>query len=118
MRLSLLATCLLLAGCAAPLEHAVSADDSENRESPADLRTRKTGDDWPCFLGPTADGVSAEKGILTKWPKAGPEVVWTKDVGGGYAGPVVSKGRLFLFDRVRDKQRLRAFEAETGKHLW
>jgi outer membrane protein assembly factor BamB len=118
MRLPLLFACLLLAGCAAPHEHAASADDTEPRESPPDLRTRKTGDDWPCFLGPTGDGVSKEKGILTRWPKAGPDLVWTKLVGIGYAGPVVSRGRLFFFDRVRNKQRLRALKAETGEELW
>src|SRR5262245_42790292 len=119
MRLPLLLACLLLTGCAAQHERAVSAEDStEPRELPPDLRTRKTGHDWPCFLGPTADSVSKEKGILTKWPKAGPELVWSKIVGIGYSGPVISCGRLFVFDRVRNKQRLRALKSETGEELW
>lgn len=115
----LLLVCVVLSGCGAPDERAVSADDKvEPDAAPTDLRTRKTGDDWPCFLGPTGDGVSTEKGILTRWPKAGPPVVWSLATGTGYSGPVVSRGRLFLFDREGNKQRLRAFEAETGKALW
>ena len=120
MRQSLLLACLLLAGCGPASERAASADETaEPRDQPPpDLRTRKTGEDWPCFLGPTGDNVSTEKGILTRWPKAGPEVVWSKVVGIGYAGPVVSRGRLFFFDRVRNRQRLRALKAETGEELW
>ena len=40
-------------------------------ESPPDLRTRKTGSDWPTFLGPNQDGVSSETGILKSWPAGG-----------------------------------------------
>ena len=28
-------------------------------------------DDWPQFRGPNRDGVSAEKGLLQKWPDGG-----------------------------------------------
>lgn len=105
---------LLLAGCGTS-EVALSAD---TEAPPPDLRTRKSGHDWPCFLGPGGDNVSPETGILTSWPKAGPRVVWSKTVGIGYSGPVVSRGRLFFFDRIRNKQRLRAFNAETGEELW
>src|SRR6516225_8291976 len=101
MRVPLLLGCLLLVGCGLQSERAVNAEDKpEPREVlPEDLRTRKTGHDWPCFLGPTGDGVSAEKGILSKWPKAGPAVVWSIETDSGYSGAVVSRGRLFLFDR-------------------
>ena len=39
-------------------------------------------DDWPQWLGPHRDGISAEKGLLTTWPaKAGPPLVWDREVG-------------------------------------
>jgi len=66
-----------------------------------DLRTRKTGSDWPCFLGPTGDSKSTEKGILTDWPVKGPRIVWQRKVEEGYGMPSTSKGRLFMFDRVQ-----------------
>ncbi|HJZ92824.1 MAG TPA: PQQ-binding-like beta-propeller repeat protein [Gemmataceae bacterium] len=87
-------------------------------ESPPDLRTRKTGSDWPTFLGPTRDGVSPEKGILTRWPREGLKVVWEVPMGLGFAAPVVSKGRVFHFDRFGDDNRLSCRTAETGKLLW
>ncbi len=107
--------CLLLAcafvGCKDP-KPAPVADPVD------DLRTRKDGSDWTRFLGPNNDGTSSEKGILTKWPKDGLEIVWEAEMGEGYAPPVTSEGRLFHFDRFKDKQRLTCRNAETGKLLW
>ena len=54
--------------------------------------------DWPQWLGPTRDGVSTEKGILSPWPKEGLRVVWQKPVGTGYGIPSISRGRLFQFE--------------------
>jgi outer membrane protein assembly factor BamB len=85
---------------------------------PPDLGKRKTGSDWPVFLGPTGDGVSSEKGIVRPWPEQGPRVVWEKKVGSGYSMPVVSRGRLFLFDRVGNRARLRCWKSETAEELW
>ena len=140
--------CLLALGCGAPApptppqaanprrpppsvqERAPAAEpaDYAPKEAPAavkhddplppDLRTRKTGSDWPAFLGPTGDSVSAEKGIVTPWPKEGPRQLWQLRTGVGYAMPSISRGRLFLFDRLRNRARLRAFNSETAEQLW
>lgn len=85
---------------------------------PPDLWARRAGSDWPGFLGPTANGVSPEKGILTTWPKDGLKVVWEAPMGQGFAPPAVSRGRLFHFDRFGDNNRLTCRNAETGKRLW
>jgi outer membrane protein assembly factor BamB len=85
---------------------------------PPDLGMRKAGVDWPCFLGPSGNSTSPEKGILKPWPKDGPRLVWEKKIGTGYSMPVVSRGRLFLFDRVRNRARLRCWKSETAEHLW
>src|SRR5687767_1005500 len=68
-----------------------------------DLRARKTGVDWPTFLGPTQDSVSPERGLLASWPEGGPRVVWQRPIGEGYAPPAIHKGRLFAVDRVGGK---------------
>jgi outer membrane protein assembly factor BamB len=109
MRRMLLAI-LLAAGCA-------KAQTAVNDERP-DLWARKAGVDWPCFLGPTHDGVSPEKGIVTQWPKEGLRVLWEAEMGMGFAAPVVSKGRLFHFDRFGNNARLTCRNAETRKRLW
>ncbi|MFQ3592868.1 MAG: PQQ-binding-like beta-propeller repeat protein [Gemmataceae bacterium] len=111
----------VLASCGPTLlpsvaEETVSADPDETL--PENLWTRKTGEDWPCFLGPRHDSTSAEKGLIVPWPKPGPRIVWEKEIGIGYSMPVVARGRLFLFDRLRNRCRLRAMKAETGETLW
>src|SRR5260370_14051178 len=73
---------------------------------PADLRTRKSGADWPHFLGPTGDSISTEKGILSPWPNDGLKIVWHRDLGTGYGPPAVSRGRIFYADRLGNKARL------------
>jgi outer membrane protein assembly factor BamB len=74
--------------------------------------------DWPTILGPTRDGVSAEKGIIAPWPKEGLKKLWECDLGIGYAPPVVAGGRLYHFDRFGDNARLTCRDAATGKPLW
>ncbi|MFO0930189.1 MAG: PQQ-binding-like beta-propeller repeat protein [Gemmataceae bacterium] len=118
-------TCLVLLltlGCARPpVETPVAAEAppaAADDALPPDLRTRKTGDDWPCFLGPTHDSVSREKGILTPWPAGGPRIVWERAIDVGYAMPSISRGRLFLFDRTRNRCTLRCWKAETAEPLW
>ncbi len=56
-------------------------------------------DDWPQWLGPQRDGVWRESGIVEKFPQGGPKVRWRTPVGGGYAGPAVANGRVYVTDR-------------------
>jgi outer membrane protein assembly factor BamB len=39
-------------------------------------------------------------------------------LGNGYGAPTISKGRLFIFDRIDDGARLRCLKSETGELLW
>lgn len=105
------------AGRAAPAAPA-SRDVPDSAELPPDLGTRKAGSDWPGFLGPLGTGASPEKGILTSWPKDGLRLVWQTEVVSGYGAPSISRGRLFLFDRDGDHDRLRCLNSETGEILW
>lgn len=73
--------------------------------------------DWPQFLGPTRDGHSADT-VATGFPATGPAVVWKMDVGQGYAGPAVSGGKVFVFHRVADEERIDCVDALTGKSIW
>ncbi|HTU18434.1 MAG TPA: PQQ-binding-like beta-propeller repeat protein [Gemmataceae bacterium] len=110
--------CLLALGCGAAETAAPDVEAKPGDPLPKDLRTRKTGSDWPRFLGPTGDSISTEKGILSPWPKQGPPIVWQKELAEGYGMPVISRGRIFIFDRVRDRARLRCCNSETGEQLW
>jgi hypothetical protein len=74
-------------------------------------------EDWPQYLGPSRDSISAEKGILRSWPQNGPEVLWTVAVGKGFGGPVVKEGKVYLLDRD-DKvgDNLRCLNLADGKN--
>jgi outer membrane protein assembly factor BamB len=96
----------------------VVKSDATDRQAPVkDLRTRKSGDDWPAFLGPTGDSRSRETGILTDWSN-GLKVVWHRELGLSYGMPTISRGRLFQFDGLPGRARLICMESETGKELW
>src|SRR4051812_20719183 len=74
--------------------------------------------DWPQLLGPSRNGTSLEKDLLDTWPKKGPTVVWQRDVGEGYASPVVASGRVILFHRVGNEDVIQSLDAATGKPGW
>ena len=75
-------------------------------------------DDWPQWLGPNRNGVSAETGINTSWPEKGPKQLWQREVGSGFAGPVVVGNRLILFHRVGDMEVVECLDPADGKKMW
>jgi outer membrane protein assembly factor BamB len=92
-------------------------------------------DDWPQWLGPQRDGVWRENGIVSQFPKDGPKVRWRTPIEGGYAGPAVAQGRVYITDRVLaqgaknpgnpfaktsvpGKERVLCLDEATGKVLW
>jgi outer membrane protein assembly factor BamB len=63
---------------------------------------RASADDWPQWLGPERDGVWRESGIVTVLPDgAAPKVRWRIPVHGGYAGPAVAAGKVYVMDFKR-----------------
>ena len=49
--------------------------------------------DWPQWRGPNRNGISADSGLLQRWPKGGPRLVRTvKGLGNGYASQVIAGG--------------------------
>jgi len=53
--------------------------------------------DWPCFRGPNADGMSPETGINKDWKAKPPKVLWRLPMSdGGFAGPSVADGKVFI----------------------
>lgn len=74
--------------------------------------------DWPSLLGPHGDGKSPETGIVKTWGENGPPLLWHASAGEGYAAPAVADGRVFLFDRHGDRDRLTCLDARTGAERW
>ncbi len=75
--------------------------------------------DWPQFLGPGRNNASPEKALARSWPAEGPPVVWTHELGPGFAGPAVAGEEVYILDRVPGTQDvLRCLDLKTGGELW
>jgi outer membrane protein assembly factor BamB len=90
-------------------------------------------EDWPQWMGANRDNVWRESGIVQKFPPGGPRVLWRTPVAGGYAGPAVAAGRVYVTDYVTTAdvkvdnfdrkqfsgtERVLCLEESTGKKLW
>lgn len=94
------------------------AENPSHSDVVPDLRTSRTGQPWPGFLGPDGNGKSPETSLKLDWPSQGPPLLWHRKTGDGYSMPAISRGRLFLFDRHGDRARLTCVKSETGDELW
>ncbi|HEX5217111.1 MAG TPA: PQQ-binding-like beta-propeller repeat protein [Vicinamibacterales bacterium] len=82
------------------------------------LTARSAADDWPQMLGPTRDGIYSGAPLAESWPQSGPPIVWKRDVGQGFSGPVVAGGRVILFHRVGNREVVEALDPSTGATSW
>ena len=80
--------------------------------------TGLSAEDWPQFLGPERNGVYRGPALSESWGSQGPRVVWRKNVGQGFSGPVVAQDRVILFHRVGTEEVVEAFDARTGAGQW
>ncbi len=75
--------------------------------------------DWPQWRGPQQDGVCTETGLLQKWDKDGPPLVWkASGLGNGYSSVSVADGRIFSMGAIKGSQHLVALDQKTGDVLW
>jgi outer membrane protein assembly factor BamB len=90
----------------------------------APAHAAKSENDWPTFRGADRTGVSQETGLLQKWPKDGPTLVWdAAGAGRGYASLAIAGGRIFTLgdapSTAKDEDEyLIALDQKTGKQLW
>ncbi len=76
---------------------------------------------WPNFRGPGRDNISKEKiSLANNWRDGGPPVLWSIDLGEGHSGPVISDGKVYVFDYDEDRRAdvLRCFSFDDGKEIW
>ncbi|MHC4154088.1 MAG: outer membrane protein assembly factor BamB family protein [Planctomycetota bacterium] len=76
---------------------------------------------WPRFRGENLDGISAEDVPLARtWPVDGPSVLWSIDLGEGYASAAVLGGRVYVLDYDREKKgdAIRCFSLADGREIW
>lgn len=90
--------------------------------------------DWPQWMGPNRDDVWPETGIVKKFPEQGPKLLWRKPIQGGFSGPAVAGGRVYVTDYARTegdakpnpsvrnalqgKERVLCLDAKAGNTIW
>src|SRR6516164_9060730 len=74
--------------------------------------------DWPHWLGPARNGSSPETGLLAKWPKEGPKILWKYPGGDGYSTIAVAQGRAVTQVQHDGGEYVLALDAVKGTKLW
>lgn len=97
------------------------------------LASSVRADDWPQWLGPKRDSIWRETGIIDKFPDGGAKVLWRAPVKGGFTGPAVADGKVYVADYLTDadvkkevydrtnfmgKERVLCLDAKSGKEIW
>lgn len=91
-------------------------------------------EDWPQWMGTNRDGRWSETGTISKFKDEKPNVLWRTTIGGGYTGPAVADGKVYVMDFVREEGELKnnpngrnrlkgrertvCLDAKTGSQLW
>ena len=91
-------------------------------------------DEWPRWLGERGDSIWRETGIVESFPDGGLTVKWRTPIAGGYAGPAVVGGHVYVTDYARKSgdtsnnpsvrselqgsERVLCLNAKTGEEIW
>jgi outer membrane protein assembly factor BamB len=81
----------------------------------------KLSGSWPCFRGADFDNISrSDVGLAGDWAADGPAVLWSVDLGEGYAGPAVLNGRVYVvdYDMQVKADAVRCFSFDDGAEIW
>ncbi len=85
------------------------------------LPSTASSEDWSQWRGNHRDGVWKEAGIINRFPSPQIELKWRVPLSGGYSGPTVADGRVYVSDRVLEPaqaERVHCFHSQTGKEIW
>jgi outer membrane protein assembly factor BamB len=76
---------------------------------------------WPWFRGPARDNIADTGGKLNfAWGSSGPPVLWSVELGEGYAAPAVRRGRVYVidYDHAGQADAIRCFSLADGTEVW
>jgi outer membrane protein assembly factor BamB len=89
--------------------------------------------DWSQWMGADRDNIWRESNILERFPDTGAKVLWRSPIAGGYAGPAVSNGRVYVADyetadnvkvdnfqrtEFSGNERVICLDEATGREVW
>jgi outer membrane protein assembly factor BamB len=76
---------------------------------------------WPRFRGENFDNISKSPvKLIDKFGPDGPKILWSVELGEGYAGPAIYKGLVYLLDYDENMRAdmLHCYSLTSGKELW
>jgi outer membrane protein assembly factor BamB len=76
---------------------------------------------WPGFRGPDRDAIAKDQPPLARsWPAAGPPVLWSIELGEGYASAAVADGCVYVldYDEQAKADTLRCLSLDDGLEIW
>ncbi len=88
---------------------------------PGDGVPSKVVGEWPGFRGKNRDSISTETVSLARsWPADGPPVLWSLELGEGYAGAAISRGRVYIldYDEQAAADTLLCLSLDDGREIW
>lgn len=97
-----------------------SANADNARESTPAALPDVAAADWPWWRGPTLDGKSRDREVVTQWSTT-ENVVWKTNLPGrGHSSPILWGNRVMVTtaDEASAKQYILAVDRNTGKQLW
>ncbi len=77
---------------------------------------RALAQDWPQWMGEQRDGVYHGNGLVDRIPEQGLPVLWRTTISGGYSGPAVADGRVFVTDYVSQNSELKNNPGARDEH--
>jgi outer membrane protein assembly factor BamB len=92
-----------------------------------------SAEDWPGWMGPRRDNVLRDFDGLKDFQSPSPITVWRTPIAGGYAGPAVADGRVWVMDYVKSEEagssqstpgqstgveRVQCLDASNGQLIW
>ena len=86
------------------------------------MATPLIGDDWPQWRGIGRDAKIEDSTLVRQMDATSVPRKWAVPVGPGYSGPTISRGRVYLTDRVGEapdvSERVLCLSAESGELIW
>lgn len=73
---------------------------------------------WHQWGGPERNFHAPSTGLATSWPAAGPNKLWSRDLGEGYSSIIAAGDALFTLYRDADEEVIVALAADTGRTRW
>ncbi|QDT09118.1 outer membrane biogenesis protein BamB [Planctomycetes bacterium K23_9] len=104
------------------LKMPVAAPPNTPPSIPSRNRATQTGAataNWPQWRGANRDGKSHASGLMSKWPDAGPDLLWQiRGLGEGYSTPAVVGETIYLLGTEDDAAFVLALSRDDGRQLW